>query len=570
MRLSFGQELRMVQKQVLAPRMIQSMEILQLPIMALQERIEQEIQENPVLDLQEEDLDLPEEPVEAENPNAPTEEERELVVGEAKNNEEDFERLINMDEEWPDHFEERSRPSSTRVEEEASRKHDAMANMVARPQSLQDYLHDQLGWFNLSPELRAMCDRIIYNLDANGYLQSRLEDIIDPTATSDQLTLAQQALAIVQKLDPPGVAARDLRECLMLQLTPGMRFYEQLKTLIASHLEDLEHNRLPVIERKTGYSIPLIQSALVELRKLNPKPGANFGEAFVPNVTPDVFVELGDDGKYRVRLEDGRTPTLYISAYYRKLLTSGEANAETREYIKRKINSAQWLIESIEQRRNTLTRVAQAIVDHQTEFLSKGPEAIEPLKMQQIADKVGVHVTTVSRAVDDKWIQTPRGIFPLKRFFCGGTVGADGEEVAWDAVRLKLQEIIDHENKQHPLSDDELVKELAKHGLTVARRTVTKYRKAMNIASSRQRRDWSAEEPEAEDSADEESPAGSVAPASSVAGNGVHAESAPAFAEPPAIAHAARIPASSLPPANSIPPGGPVAHPQSAPPADQA
>jgi RNA polymerase sigma-54 factor len=512
MRLSFGQELRMVQKQVLAPRMIQSMEILQLPIMALQERIEQEIQENPVLDLAEEDLDLPEEPVENENPNAPSEEERELVVGEAKNNEEDFERLINMDEEWPDHFEERSRPSSTRVEEEGARKHDAMANMVARPQSLQDYLHDQLGWFNLAPELRAMCDRIIYNLDANGYLQSRLEDIIDPTAGPEQLAAAQQALGIVQKLDPPGVAARDLRECLLLQLTPGMRSYEQLKTLISTHLEDIEHNRLPVIERKTGYAIPVIQAALVELRKLNPKPGANFGEAFVPNVTPDVFVELGDDNKYRVRLEDGRTPTLYISPYYRKLLTSGEANAETREYIKRKINSAQWLIESIEQRRNTLTRVAQAIVDHQTEFLSKGPEAIEPLKMQQIADKVGVHVTTVSRAVDDKWIQTPRGIFPLKRFFCGGTVSADGEEVAWDAVRLKLQEIIDNEDKHHPLSDDELVKELAKHGLTVARRTVTKYRKAMNIASSRQRRDWSAEIPPP------------MPAASNGSSNGLHAE----------------------------------------------
>jgi len=472
--------------------MIQSMEILQLPIMALQERIEQEIQENPVLDLTEEDADLPEEPVEVENPNAPTEEERELVVDENKNNEDDFERLMNMDEEWPDHFEERSKPSSTRVEEEVARKHDAMANMVARPQSLQDYLHDQLGWFDITPELRAMCDRIIYNLDANGYLQSRLEDLVDPDATPEQLALAHRALSVVQKLDPPGVAARDLRECLLLQLTPGMPHYEQLKTLITSHLEDLEHNRLPAIERKTGYSIALIQQTLGELRKLNPKPGADFGEAFVPNVTPDVFVELGDDGKYRVRLEDGRTPTLYISPYYRKLLTSGEANAETREYIKRKINSAQWLIESIEQRRNTLTRVAQAIVDHQTEFLSKGPEAIEPLKMQQIADKVHVHVTTVSRAVDDKWIQTPRGIFPLKRFFCGGTVSADGEEVAWDTVRLKLQEIIDNENKQHPLSDDELVKELAKHGLTVARRTVTKYRKAMNIASSRQRRDWSA------------------------------------------------------------------------------
>lgn len=536
MRLSFGQEMRLVQKQVLAPRMIQSMEILQLPIMALQERIEQEIQENPVLDLQEEDLDLPEEPVEQVNPDAPTAEERELVVDETKNNEDDFERLLNMDEEWPDHFEERTRPSSTRLEEEGQRKHDAMANMVSRPQSLQDYLHDQLGWFEIEADLRQMCDRIIYNLDANGYLQGRLEDLIDPDAGPEQLAAAQRALAVVQKLDPPGVAARDLRECLLAQLLPGMPYYEQLKTLISNHLEDLEHNRMPLIERRTGYSIAVIQQALLELRKLNPKPGANFGESFVPNVTPDVFVEQGDDGNYKVRLEDGRTPNLYISPYYRKLLTSGDTNAETREYIKRKINSAQWLIESIEQRRNTLTRVAQAIVDHQTEFLKNGPESIEPLKMQQIADKVHVHVTTVSRAVDDKWIQTPRGIFPLKRFFCGGTVSADGEEVAWDTVRLKLQEIIDAENKQHPFSDDELVKELSKHGLTVARRTVTKYRKAMNIPSSRQRRDWSAVSP----------PAASAAPAASPE---------PAASDSPA-ASASSEPTAELPVNGRVPTGG--------------
>lgn len=491
MRLSLGQELRLVQKQVLAPRMIQSMEILQLPIMALQERIEQEMQENPVLEMQEEDPDLPAEETDRVAPDSPTDEERELVIDDSTNNEEDFERLLKMDEEWPDHFEERPRPSRNRLEEEAERKHDAMANMAARPQSLQDYLHDQLGWFDLDPKLRAMADRIIYNLDSNGYLQSSLEDLIGAEASQEELSLAKRALAVVQRLDPPGVAARDLRECLLLQLTPGMPFYEHLQTLISNHLEDLEHNRLPAIARRTGYSIELIQQALHELRKLNPKPGADFSNAFVPTVTPDVFVEPQEEGGYRVRLEDGRTPTLFISPYYRKLLMSRDSSEETREYIKRKLSSAQWLIDSIQQRRNTLSRVAQAIVDHQTEFLNKGPESIEPLKMQQIADKVGVHVTTVSRAVDDKWIQTPRGIFPLKRFFCGGTIAADGEEVAWDAVRLKLQEIVDNEEKQHPLSDEDLAKELAKHGIKVARRTVTKYRKAMDIPSSRQRRDWS-------------------------------------------------------------------------------
>ena len=492
MRLSFGQELRMVQKQTLAPRMIQSMEILQLPMMALQERIEQEMQENEALELQELDPDLPEEQDEDVNPDAPTVQERELVVDEKKNNEEDFERLLQLDEEWPDHFEERSRPSATRLEEEGERKHDAMANAVDRPESLNDYLHHQLSWFDIEPPVRQLCDRIIYNLDANGYLQGRLEDLLDPDAPPTQLDLARRALAVVQKLDPPGVAARDLKECLLLQLTPGMENYEQLKTLIANHLEDLEHNRLPQIERKTGYSLELIKETLEHLRHLNPKPGAAFSPTYVQPVQPDVFVELTEEGRYKVRLEDGRTPNLFISPYYRKLLMNGETDEKTREYIKRKINAAQWLIESIEQRRNTLTKVAQAIVEHQTEFLNKGPESIEPLKMQQIADKVGVHVTTVSRAVDDKWIQTPRGIFPLKRFFVGGTVSAAGEEVAWDTVRMKLQEIIDKEDKANPLSDDDLVTELGKHGLTVARRTVTKYRKAMSIPSSRQRRDWTA------------------------------------------------------------------------------
>jgi len=158
------------------------------------------------------------------------------------------------------------------------------------------------------------------------------------------------------------------------------------------------------------------------------------------------------------------------------------------------VNGAQWLIESIQQRRNTLSRVAQAIVDHQKKFLDDGPEAIEPLKMQQIADIVKVHVTTVSRAVDDKWIQTPRGIFPLKRFFVGGTKSAAGDDVTWDAIRIRLQEIVDHEDKQSPHSDDELVNQLKDHGITVARRTITKYRKTMGIPSSRQRRDWSDKE----------------------------------------------------------------------------
>jgi RNA polymerase sigma-54 factor len=492
--------MQLAQKQVLAPRMIQSMEILQLPLMALQERIEQEMEDNPVLDQVEVDADEPEEPAEAEPVSSVADTERELVVKDSPNNEDDFERLLNMAENLPDDYEERSRPSLNRIEQEGDRRHDAMANMLARPESLTDYLHHQLSWFEVEDSVRRMAERIIYSLDTNGYLKTPLEELLPPlppamngdmqAQRAQQMATAEEALRVVQRLDPPGVGARSLKECLLLQLTPGMLYYDELRLLITHHLEDLENNRLPQISKKIGLSIEKIQEVWQELRKLKPKPGADFTESTVPSVTPDVFVERNEQGKYEVRLEDGQLPALYISPYYRKLLRDEGTNAETREYIKRKINSAQWLIESIEQRRSTLTRVAQAIADHQTKFLDDGPEYIEPLKMQQIADKVGVHVTTVSRAVDDKWIQTPRGIFPLKRFFVGGTTSADGEEVAWDRVRIKLQEIIDNEDKTKPLSDDAIVEELGKAGITVARRTVTKYRKAMNIPSSRGRRDW--------------------------------------------------------------------------------
>ncbi len=493
MRLSLGLEAKQVQIQKMAPRMIQSMEILQLPIMALQERIEQEMNENPVLEMNEEDPQIPEEAVERENPDAPEDTEREMVVGENTDNTADFERLLDLDREVPDYFDERPRASANRMEEESDRKHDAISNIASRPESLNDYLLNQLGELELEDDLRRMCERIISSLDAadGGYLRSNLVDLLPPDSAPDALELAEEALEVVQHLDPPGVAARDLRECLLLQLSPDMPCYEEMHALISSHLEDLRDNRLPSVQKATGYSIEQIQRAWQELRKLNPKPGARFVDSHVPTVTPDVRVEQQEDGTYRVLVDDDRMPQLYISEYYRRRLATGTATPQEREFIKRKINSAQWLIDSIQQRRSTLTKVSQAIVDYQRRFLDEGPEFIEPLKMQQIADQVGVHVTTVSRAVDDKWIQTPRGIFALRRFFVGGTRTEDGEDVAWDAIRIKLQEVVDKEDKTNPFSDDDLMAELKKHGLNVARRTITKYRQKMGIPSSRQRRDWS-------------------------------------------------------------------------------
>jgi RNA polymerase sigma-54 factor len=494
MQLNFSQHMKMSQQMKLAPRMIQSMEILQLPVLALNERIEQELSENVVLEMADASAEAPETELAANSEQAKDEaagetlERQELVVENDRDNEADFERLVEMSAEWSDdRFETGSRSSGNRIEEDGDRQHDAMANAVSRPPSLIEHLLEQFGFFTCRPEIRDFGEFLIQNLDADGRLRGKLDDLRQVYGRPIEVDDAEEALRLIQRLEPPGVGARDLSECLLLQLTPETRFRDVLQVLIAHHLEDIAANRIPQIQRKTGFDIDVVKFAIDELQHLDPHPGRTFDVEPSQNVTPDIAVEIDDDGKYVVRLLDEYTPSLRISPYYIKQLRNNP-DAQTKEYIKKKIESAKWLIESIEQRNNTVRKVAQAIVDHQKEFLDKGPEFIAPLKMQQIADQVGVHVTTVSRAVDDKWIQTPRGLFPLKRFFGGGTQTADGEEVSWDIIRIKLKEIVDAEDKNDPLSDDALVDELSKQGYTLARRTVTKYRKLLDIPSSRQRR----------------------------------------------------------------------------------
>ncbi len=474
MRLDTSQQMRTDMRLRMAPRMIQSMEILQLPLMALQERIDQELSENPVL------IDLREAPTpEADPEESPTSTAEEATPAEDYNN-----------EDWADSYGETHRLSRAALSEEADRKHDAMQNMASRPRSLHDDLSDQLGFLDSESAVRALAEYIIYNLDDNGFLNHDLNEVVRDFGGNVTLAQAEEALALVQKLDPPGVGARNLRECLLLQLTPDVPCRDILHILISNHLDDLQQNRLPAIEKKTGIPIDQIKEAIEHLRRLNPRPGARFTPENAQYVVPDLIVEANEHGEYEVRLLDDHTPQLSISRYYQKQLKNKQTDAAAREFIQKRIQSARWLIESIEQRRNTLLKVARAIIEHQKDFLDKGPEFIEPLKMQQIADRVHVHVTTVSRAVDDKWVQTPRGIFSLKRFFGGGTTTADGEEVAWDTIKQKLLEIIAKEDKQNPLSDEEIVEELGRHGFPVARRTVTKYRKMLKIPSSRQRKQF--------------------------------------------------------------------------------
>ena len=485
---------RLQQQMKLAPRMIQSMEILQLATTDLQERIEKELGENPALELAEKAPRDQDDPGEAEtidrfDPDGPIVHDRDSEL--------DFKRLEALDKDWDHHFNEDHRPSRAATDEAGDKKLDALQNMAARGQSLQDYLEEQIPFLDLAPEQHDIIEYLIANLDERGYLDNKSTPLVDLAASYGKPVTIEEleiVLELLQKLDPPGIGARDLKECLLLQLTPQMPHVDLLRAIILHHLEDVACNRLPVIQKRTGAEIATIQEAIETLTQFDPKPGSRFASENTRYVIADIIVERNDEGEYTVRLTEDWLPTIHINRTYLEKFRDKGVDPRTKEYLRRKIQAAQWLIESIEQRRATLEKVTKAIVSHQKAFFERKQDYIEPLKMQQIADQVKVHVTTVSRAVDEKWVQTPRGVFPLKRFFGGGTKNeVTGEDVAWEKIKQKLLELIAGEDKSNPLSDEDIMNRLQETGYPVARRTVTKYRKMLKIPSSRQRKDWAVQ-----------------------------------------------------------------------------
>jgi RNA polymerase sigma-54 factor len=510
MRIGMDLSTRMDQRMILAPRMIQSMEILQLTIVDLQAKIEEELQKNPFLEQKEHLGEQTTSPEKEFNPDAPLKHDDSGDL--------EFNRLDALNVEWDNHFNEEHRFSRSALSEQGDRKLDAMANMPDRPQSLQDHLAEQLGEMELPEDQIKLARHICTFIDRTGYIGTRVkirkdhgkrneEDgaegevfrsvaVTEIASTFDEPVSPEQVedtlVHVVQKLDPPGVGARDLKECLLLQIGPETPCGEVLRVLVRNHLEDIGANRIPLIQKTTRFDVPTIQEAIAALHQLDPKPGLKFAETVTQHVVPDVIVDRLDSGDYEARLVDDWVPSIRVSKKYFELYKSKDLGEAEKEKLHKSLQSAQWLVSAVEQRRNTLLKVTRAIINHQRAFLDYGPEHIQPLKMQQIADQVKVHVTTVSRAVDDKWVQTPRGVFPLKRFFGGGKVNDQThEEVAYEVMKQKLLELIGDEDKSSPLSDEELVTKLNEAGYPVARRTVTKYRKMLNIQSSRQRKDWS-------------------------------------------------------------------------------
>lgn len=482
------------QQQRLTPQLIQAMDILQLPIMALESRIAAELDSNPALELVGGDDDAaPVAEAEApEKPTARTEDERALVVDE-KGGAKEFERLDSLVNEYEfldDDYEYRGTKSRARGMEESEGKLEAMSNAAARPISLEEHLLSQWALVEMDDRTRAIGAAIIGEVDENGRFQPRPDMSFDvqPPPTADEI---EAALRRVQQLDPPGIAARSLQECLLLQLEalPGRNDLEI--RLIREHFEDLQKNRLPQIARSLGVTVDEVKEAVRVVSKLNLHPGAEVAGRAAPPIVPDVIVEYdADTDQYRTRLARGNFRELRISDEFREALERSRHDKSTREFIKQKIEAAGAIIDAVRFRRERLLDVAKAVVEAQREFLDKGEQHLKVLRMSELADRFQCDPSTISRTVDEKYIQTPRGIFPLRRFFTGGTESVTGETLGWDSIKAKVQEIVAGENKREPLSDDEIVMLLARQGIDIKRRTVAKYRAQLDIPTARQRKQF--------------------------------------------------------------------------------
>lgn len=489
--------MRMDQRQVLTPRMIQSMEILQLPLGALEERIDQELQVNPVLEMRTRDREAPKQ---AEAPEYDQRsDERALVIDADAGSAKDFDRLERIAD-YLENEEYSSNNSGFRRShwegQDRDGKMDAMANTAARGSTLGEHLRSQWAFVEAPAHLKKAGEVLIDYIDADGYLRTPFDRIQLEQREPIPSEILQQALTLIQTLDPAGVGARDLSECMLLQLR-AMEEDEELadghdfdleRALVRDHLTDLAQNRYPLISKKLDVSIDEIKQAVRRLSRLQPHPGRQYGADEAPPITPDATIFLDEaTGKYEIKMARDVAPSLHLKGLYLKMLKKG-VDKKTKEFLTNNIRNAKWLMESIEQRRSTIERVIRVVVDTQKDFFDKGPEFLKPLPMISVADQLGIHVATVSRAVSEKWVQTPRGVFPLRRFFSGGTQSASGEDMSWDAVKEKLRILIDNEDKSNPLADDEIVEKLKEQGIDIARRTVAKYRKVLNIPTARQRK----------------------------------------------------------------------------------
>jgi len=484
---SLSQQMRMEQR--LTPQLIQSMAVLQKPVAELETYINDALESNAALEVAENGAD------------SGGLDEAHIVITPAgaetvqpDSEQASFARLANFSREYDLDFNDSRSYSPRRTFDDGERdpKMAALANTVERETNLNDHLLEQWLFLDLDDETRRAGQAVIQHIDPDGYLRVRLEEIATHVRPPVPVEALKRALSELQRLDPPGVGARDIVECLLLQLDrlPGDNHVE--RTLIQRHLDDLAHNRLPSVARATGFSLGEISEALRVMRSsLILHPGTLVGDRSVPAIRPDVIVEHAETGGgLTVRLARGNLPKLRIRDDLLTAAKSRENGKDLREFARRHVEAATAIIDAVQFRRSRLLEVARAIVEKQRDFFDIGPDGLKVLRMSDLAVELQCDPSTISRTVADKYLQAPRGIYPLRYFFTGGTETEEGESVGWDRVKGRVRELVDSEDRRNPLSDDQISTRLKQEGVAISRRTVAKYRQQLDIPSTRQRRQF--------------------------------------------------------------------------------
>lgn len=531
MKPGLGQSLRLGQELKINPRLYQAMDMLYMPLLDLQMHLKQELLVNPFLELSEEDeveaeSESSDEPSADDELDAPADEQdattdgEDTAVAEADVPDEEADDTLAPDlaesvtstdeattaadesDKWDEMLEDGFEADSEFRENHEPREH--FEPVPVATHDLSDYLREQLHLIDLTPRQMVLADEFVGNIADDGYLTATLDEIRQsvnaaiaaaaegedrvgelPLYTLDEV---EAMCGVIQGLDPPGVGARNLQECLLLQLRDSAAADSLAVRLVRDHFDDLIAHRWGDVSRQLGAAPADVQAAADEVAKLSPKPGLARSVGPDNYVVPDLVVEKVD-GEYLVFTNDGNLPRLRLSRSYRDLARNRKSmDAEHKEFIVSKLNAAQWLIQAIEQRRQTMLKVMHFIVNRQRDFLDKGIQHLKPLTLREVADAIGMHESTVSRVTNEKYAQTPRGVLPLKFFFSSGLSTVDGEDVSARGIKATIEKLMQEENPKDPLTDQAIVEVFAKEGVRIARRTVAKYRDQLGVLSARMRK----------------------------------------------------------------------------------
>jgi len=467
---------KLSQDLIMAPQQIQSLEILQLPMLELQHKISEEIEINPTLELVEvggEELcgDILSEKL----PDSPSDDH---IAGEMAAKDESLCSIISMDPNWRDH-------SGSNPDADSKRQH--FFDSLTLSESLQDILLEQLRTSELEEELHPVAEQLIGSIDERGYLRTHVADLA--IITNVDAKTIKKILKLIQTFEPVGVGSRDLQECLSLQLKRLGREKSLEYKIVNKYLELVQKNHIPQLAKKLNVTPSKIYDALKHIQQLKPFPGSYISGRSSQYTAPET--EIYPDGDFfKVRALKDHLPNLRISQQYMDILENPDTKSDVRKYIREKITSSKMLMRSLDHRESTIVKITQVLADIQRKFFIEGVERMRPLTMQQVADEIGVHETTVSRAINQKYVSTPKGLFPFKYFFNSGYTSSSGEITTSLGIKKRISELIHEEDRKKPLADQELVDNLDSSGFHIARRTIAKYREELGIPPSNLRRNY--------------------------------------------------------------------------------